>query len=447
MFLETCLRVLVPGACALLSHPSGDVRTVVASALRRLVPGALRASLLYCAMLASSNATAAAATAGGSGGGGAGHGGEDGNGARSAWVMQLAIAAVTSILSHAGALLADSAPIPQYIVRLLCEIMKIAPVFSQAIVQHLHSSGVSVALMKLLNQRTNAVQRHSNEDHDNDDDDSDGGMSAAATADPQLAVLLRCIVENPEGAVSLLQSDIAVVLAPSLIATVYETMNNALRQDNAARFIGESSELSKHEIVIVSVDLLHVVLHFVIRSLSTADERDAQAAAAAAAMGPTAAATVKAGAFFEQADLYRRMVSPLRAVSPALLLVLAYVGNYLYYRGHQQQQQLSAPGGGREGNSRSTEEDASAWTAYSHLMESASRCLGILFDLYPEALTTQLLAKQSILLENDTGSFNASMASPQRHGGNSSSSSTNKQVVVTPRMAFSDTLSNPEVSH
>ena len=45
-YLEAVLRLLVPAAARLLGNKSGDTRVVVASALRRMLPPALHATLL-----------------------------------------------------------------------------------------------------------------------------------------------------------------------------------------------------------------------------------------------------------------------------------------------------------------------------------------------------------------------------------------------------------------
>lgn len=367
-FLESTVQHLIPSAARLLSHKNGDTRVVVTSALRRLLPGALEA----CVQLS--------ATSGG----------------QADAVLHLGLSSVSEVVSQCPHLLKDQAPIPQYVVRLLIEVMRITPLFAHTVVQNLQQSGTLEVLVRTLRETAQSAG--------SPEEDAD-------VADPQLAVLLRNVFETSEGSPVLLQCDLATALVTALIASVYGTMNDPLSANT------NDAAVSAHEATILLVDLLHVVLHFVIRSLSTAEEKDAQLNRQGTPKVP--------GPHLAQAETFRRQVAPLRAVSPALLLIFSYVSNFL----HAHDSTTSGP------QSDASLESASATlAAYTHLIESSSRCLGILFDLFPDAVTSQLLSKLSILLDGKTET--ADTTSPRKQL---------QQQAMFPRAVLANVVSNPQV--
>lgn len=410
------MQQLIPSAARLLAHRSGDTRVVVTSALRRMLPGALQA----CVALSASN------------GGGGGQAADA--------VLHLSLSSVSEVVTQCPHLLGDRAPIPQYIVRLLIEVMRITPLFAHTVVQSLQQSGTLDILVRMLRQDAQLTIAGGNHDED----------SGVDATDPQLAVLLRNVFETSEGSAALLQCDLATSLVTALIAAVYGTMNDTQAAPgstpSSAPSPASAMTASTHETIILLVDLLHVVLHFVIRALSTADEKDAQLARqqqqhqrGTAAVSPPKGA----GPHFIQAETFRRQVAPLRAVSPALLLIFSYVSNFLL--AHDQQ-----PRGRHGGNANNDVEDDEAsiessnasLAAYSHLIESSSRCLGILFDLFPDAVTGQLLSKLSILLDGGGGGSGA--------GAGESSGSPRKQAqqqAMYPRAVLANVVSNPQVHY
>lgn len=364
------MQHLIPSAARLLSHKNGDTRVVVTSALRRLLPGALHA----CVQLSATNGGQADA------------------------VLHLGLSSVSEVVAQCPHLLRDQAPIPQYVVRLLIEIMRITPLFAHTVVQSLQQSGTLEVLVRTLREAAQSAG--------SPEDDTD-------IADPQLAVLLRNVFETSEGPPVLLQCDLATALVTALIASVYGTMNDPLSAH------ASDASVSAHEATILLVDLLHVVLHFVIRSLSTADEKDAQL---------NRQGTPKAlGPHLTQAETFRKQVAPLRAVSPALLLIFSYVSNFL--RTHD------SSTSGPHSDDASQESASATLAAYTHLIESSSRCLGILFDLFPDAVTSQLLSKLSILLDGKSESA-ADSASPRKQL---------QQQAMYPRAVLANVVSNSQV--
>ncbi len=308
-----------------------------------------------------------------------------------------------TLLLQVPSLLQDQAPIPQYTVRLLCDVFTVNTTISSSVVQCLISTGSVEVLVQLLKQKP--------------DEESEG-------IDSQLIVLLRTIFEC-NGAEHLLHNDLATSLVTTLISSVYSSMNSSVstsslvtgrRGDTLHTTNTIEGVTNQHQTIIVLIDLLHIVLHFVLRAVSTADERDRQY---------NAAHNTNNKAYYLQAEGYHKQVAPLRAVSPALLMIFAYVSVYL-------RETSSTNASNIDNNSthsnHSESSDANSLLAYCHLLDSSSRSLGIIFDLFPDAITVQLLSKQSILLDN------GSIGGP------------NSRAVLTPRMVFADILSNPEVN-
>lgn len=331
-------------------------------------------------------------------------------------LLQHGLQVIPPLLAHIPALLTYRAPIPQYLVRLISDLLTINPTVSAAVVQSLLSTGCLENLVQLLKRNPS------------EESEEMSGM----VIDSQLIVLLRNIFESPDGAAPLLYHDLCNALVATLISSVYEGMNDTVSRvgmlatpstantsslpNQAALGMGVGMGMvNQHELVIVLVDLVHVVLHFVIRALSTADEKDRQ---------HNATHHTTSAIYNTQAELYRKQAAPLRALSPALLLIFAFVHNYLH-TGQQQEDTDS--------------QDPSSMLAYMHLLDSTSRCVGILYDLFPEAVSLQLLAKQNILLEKSTAT--TAVGDHHRRGGGGGG------AIVTPRMVFSALLVNPEVEH
>lgn len=171
--------------------------------------------------------------------------------------------------------------------------------------------------------------------------------------DPQLVVLLRVIFDHPEGASMLLQADLG-----SALQTAFA---HALQAAGIGRYPFPSAS-APTDLLGGLLEAMAQVLQHVLRQVSEGVRGQGQG----------------------QGDQLRRFVRPLCACCPALLLLLAYVSHAL--------QAAAGPGSG------STEEEQLLGMA-----EQASRCVGVLFDLFPDALTAQLLSRQSVASSADAG--------------------------------------------
>ena len=137
-------------------------------------------------------------------------------------------------------------------------------------------------------------------------------------------------------------------------------------------------------------------------------------------------------------------MASLRAVSPALLMIFSYAGKYLQFQALLENTVDHNNNGGENYATNIAGEVVNATAAYVHLLESSSRCLSILFDLFPDALTSQLLSDQSILLDN------AANSAPESDMSRLGISSPTRQILkqgITPRMVLAELLSNAQVSN
>jgi hypothetical protein len=380
-FLSVIVRDLIPAAARMMGHHSGDTRVVVTSALRRLVPAALHA----CAELGAQGPAHSA-------------------------LFSAGLACVSELTTFSAGLLMDHPPIPQYYVRLLVDIMSLSGIYTQGAVEGLVKNGAVESLIRLLKPSPAS----------GGDDDGISG----ADGNPQLAVLLRRVFEAPDCGPLLLRCDIAPAVTEAAIAAVYATMNEALTtgvqsQASRAEHFG-AHRLATHEGVIRLLELVQSILQLVVRI----QPKDASA-------------TAQASSLAEQA---RRQVANMRYLSPAILTVVSYCSKYLRYTA-EDSSQVSPRGGTDEASGI----ESSAAAAYSRLLDGGTRCIALLFDLFPDALTTQLLSKASILLDTKADGQHraAGMMSPARGVGSGAS----REVVLQPRAVLADVLVNPQVSH
>jgi len=280
------LSLLLPVVAGLCAHADGDVRVIVASALRRLLPGALRA-LLHCIPERTLQQT------------------------RCAQCMQAPCGAALA------GMLADQAPIPQYAVRMLNESMLITSDLADLVVRQLAENGVLPVLVGLFGRRA----QHA----------GDWGSER----DPQLTLLLRSIMERRGAALSLLEAGLPLALCSTIHHAVYQQYQLEEQGCNMAVTHRLDYLLALQPIM----DLLHVVLHYVIRQLSTEADKDAAHAC--------------------------NLVSQCNTLCSALLSILATASL-----------DLAGVDPATEGAS-----------TVPHIADTASRTLGILFDLFPDTVS------------------------------------------------------------
>ena len=408
-FLCEVVKHLVPSTALLYRHESGDIRVVVAAAFRRMIPTQLKSVVMYLEEVDNKSSRIAM--------------GDD---------LSLTMGDVHELLktlvSYCPALLADHAPIPQYTVRLLSDVILTSPTIADAVVKHLQSTGSISHLLRLLKiRRTAANDEEMEVPSSSSSSSSSSSNSSSNYPDPQLVVLIRYVFER-NGAVALLQCDVATSIASVCISIIYGKVGSYINSSYSdiikypTAMVHQMLDIDLEDLM-VSIDLLHLILHFVIRALSTADEKDRNSTASNGKNIPITNTTASpARVHYMQAEAYRRLIAPLRAVSPALLVMFHYAHHCIYckttilykegdalihHQQHQQQQNSSIRG---DEPPISNSPDV---TSYLHLLDSGSRCLGILFDLYPNDLSLQLSSRQPLTLDSlQSNIANHSSASP-----------------------------------
>jgi len=283
------LSLLLPVVAGLCAHSDGDVRVIVASALRRLLPGALRA-LLHCIKERTLLQT------------------------RCVQCMQVPCGAALV------GLLADQAPIPQYAVRMLNESLLITSDLADLLVRQLTENGVLPALVGLFGRQAQQAGEWGSEQ------------------DPQLTLLLRSIMERRGAALALLEAGLPLALCN----TIYHAVHTQFQGEEQGRNMAVSRRLDYLLALQPIMDLLHVVLHYVIRQLSTEADKDAAHAC--------------------------NLVNQCNMLCSALLSILTTASL-----------DLGAIDPAAEGAS-----------SVPHIADTASRSLGILFDLFPDTVSVSL---------------------------------------------------------
>ena len=299
------------------------------------------------------------------------------------------------LLDRAPQLLSDQPPIPQYAVRMLSEAALGSGSGSGAgaelgsqrltmlLAQGLHARGVLPQLV--ANLRTQGLHCDPYADAASDERE----QTEATEQDPQLALLLRCLFERGGASVWLLEADIAGALA--------RAVQIAVQRVSSVR-CGFSDQVTP------LVELLHVVLHFVIRSLSTPLPKAALAdGGGAPSPGPLSEQTPAA------AQQYRRLVASLRVLCPSLFHILSTA--------HQELEATFDEGAANAASSSpSGQIDTDASSVSPQLQDTVSRCLGILFDLFPDAVLEFLLL-QSPGQGRGNGQMGQGQGQGQGHNG------------------------------
>jgi hypothetical protein len=247
---------------------------------------------------------------------------------------------LSNFCQHINGFLIDQPPIPQYIVRMLSDLMLIDVNNSDEIFADICSNPVTSSLVQLFRD-----QNDRQKDNRSINSSRDG---IADEYDPQLAILIRRIFEKT-GAMNMLNNDIAGALYEAL-----QSLIGSLPRQNIKILgeIGISGDLMER--LVPTMELLHVILHHVIQSQFEKDGNSNDAINVA------------------HRQKYRTLVDSFRNLVPTLLSILML----------------------RNGDPSNT--DANDWsirssgrdpTVLPHLHETASRCIGILFDIFPDAVT------------------------------------------------------------
>ena len=251
-----------------------------------------------------------------------------------------------SLFTYMKNMLKDQSPIPQYTVRLLVEMITISPSLAPFIAKYFLDSDTFQAVSNLLEIPG----------------DSDSEVDSSGTVDPQVAILLTSVFEHNTDPSNVLDSELSTLLASSITSVL---------------FLQNNSKELNIEIITPLIDLLHCILNFVINSLSVLEERkDNQP------QSPSSSSK------YNLAEQRRRAVAPLRSVCPAILLIFVKVMNSI-------EEYVSMRTTEDDDDDFDVEND-SMLTSFMYVMDVSSRCLGILFDLFPDAVTNVLLSKQSL---------------------------------------------------
>ena len=406
-FLCEVVKHLVPSTALLYRHESGDIRVVVAAAFRRMIPTQLKSVVMYLEEVDNKSSRITM-------------------GSDLSLTMDDVHELLKTLVSYCPALLADHAPIPQYTVRLLSDVILTSPTIADAVVKHLQSTGSISHLLRLLKiRRTAANDEEMEVPSSSSSSSSSSSNSSGNYPDPQLVVLIRYVFER-NGAVALLQCDVATSIASVCISIIYGKVGSYINSSYSdiikypTAMVHQMLDIDLEDLM-VSIDLLHLILHFVIRALSTADEKDRNSTASNGTNPSTTASPARV--HYTQAEAYRRLIAPLRAVSPALLVMFHYAHHCIYCKTtllykegdtsiHQQQQHQQQHNSSTRGDEPPISNSPDV-TSYLHLLDSGSRCLGILFDLYPNDLSLQLSSRQPLTLDSlQSNTANHSSASP-----------------------------------
>jgi hypothetical protein len=351
-FLDRIISVLLPTTIELLSHPDGDIRVIIASTLRKLLPLLLRTASTLSIHSAAYGVDELL---------------ED-------KVTASQLSHVATCLSNPSilfkdlypkisAVLVDQAPIPQFGVRMLLDSIVCVSSNDESLLNILNELrrhgciNVLIQMLKIGAANTQAQQQ-----------DSSNNAENQLEQDPQLVVLLRALFERsqqthpeaPHVVLSMLESELTQAIVSAVNS--YVPIGGIVAVD----------------VLMPLLELMYSVLSFIFRS------QQQQASNTNTAAGARV-----------NVDLLRKHAHPLRGLCGWLFGVLlatecrlSYVELPLWCKdsndddnaGKDLDQERSVGSSNDSGNSN-----------MSQIMDFATRCLGLLFDIFPDAVMTLLL--------------------------------------------------------
>jgi hypothetical protein len=160
-YLESILDRLFPAVSNLTAYPKGEVRVVVVSSLRRMVPAVCRFIESLSGQMKKDMV------------------------AKRASILRLIISKTTGLLS-------DLAPIPQYCLRLVMDCLGISIDLERAVVSELLTSGAAECLVQLLGGSLRGPARDPRDEHARASNDS----TAEDAVDPQVGAILHAIIKS-----------------------------------------------------------------------------------------------------------------------------------------------------------------------------------------------------------------------------------------------------------
>jgi len=259
---------------------------------------------------------------------------------------------ISKYLPHISSQLNDQSPIPQYTIRLIADTVTVSPTIANEMMKDLKINGCVEVLIQLLKDGRG---------HPTDGTHERYYLDEERIQDPQLSILLRFMFERPEMSMKMLQCDIANAVCNAVLNAVGFSSKSPNSYD------GQRAEL-----LVPTVDLMLVILNYFIRSLAAIAESNTS----------PSSANSKSPDRSNLSEQLHRLATPLRKVCPALFIILA---------------------GPKNINSKEDDDES----VLAMLRDSASRCLGILFDIFPDSVTSHLLSTSEITI-GSTSSPNSS---------------------------------------
>eukprot|EP01033_Poteriospumella_lacustris_P010822 gene10822-7701_t len=434
VLITMTLQRLVPAASRLLSHPEVDIRIMITGTFRRLLPPYVRAFFatqhpdvhLYDQHHAQEMAQHSQLQKR-----------PPPTKSLLATLQCIVQTMLSTFLVSAPSLLTDVAPIPQYALRIYQELLEIHPSLTREWLSTVwKQSNVGPVLMQVLQVQSTSASNATSSGHGQDTDSVTSqsaahssssaagghGSSSSGGLDPLLITVIRQLWDAGQGQETvLLQQDLAGALTVAVIATVYAQISYPFASTDKPRSYelqddeGDNNEDDdarggsiNYEVVLPLLDLLYTVLHYVLKITAqpTAAATNSNAGSSPSSRPGTTGAT---GGGTLDAPQYRRLVTSLRATSPALLLLIAYAEYHLAQgpAGNSHGPSSGSGGGGSCYPTRPSTALAGAVTATSHstgsvlhhLLDLSTKSLGMLFDLFPDTVASQLLSRQSVLLD------------------------------------------------
>jgi hypothetical protein len=476
VLITMTLQRLVPAASRLLSHPEVDIRIMITGTFRRLLPPYVRAFFatqhpdvhLYDQHHAQEMAQHSQLQKR-----------PPPTKSLLATLQCIVQTMLSTFLVSAPSLLTDVAPIPQYALRIYQELLEIHPSLTREWLSTVwKQSNVGPVLMQVLQVQSTSASNATSSGHGQDTDSVTSqsaahssssaagghGSSSSGGLDPLLITVIRQLWDAGQGQETvLLQQDLAGALTVAVIATVYAQISYPFASTDKPRSYelqddeGDNNEDDdarggsiNYEVVLPLLDLLYTVLHYVLKITAqpTAAATNSNAGSSPSSRPGTTGAT---GGGTLDAPQYRRLVTSLRATSPALLLLIAYAEYHLAQGpAGNSHGPSSGSGGGSCYPTRPSTASAGAVTATSHstgsvlhhLLDLSTKSLGMLFDLFPDTVASQLLSRQSVLLDQQQQQSQLPSSSAARLLSNGQFV---EPDALSPRLILTSVFYNPQV--
>ncbi len=335
-------------------------------------------------------------------------------------------------------LLSDAAPIPQYTLKMLMDVLTIgndeglanhlrdgdhdaanttlatvgvAPgvaVVLDTVVQQMSSSGSLAAIISIWKRTNSEAISETNAEaltgHRGGDRVAGWGAAETTVAyaqhdSQQFVNVLRALCDCPNGIPLMIESDVcaALSIALSAVVSVRGTTDVLLSQNEV------------EENTTPLIELLHIVLHFIIRELARAESglADAQSKKEHGAnhdrnANGTSNITSDAELIatmqrkLSLAEHTRDRCAPLRTSASSMLILMQRCIDSMSAIAAAARR-LSSD------NEVAMQQARDVFRAHAHVMDVLSRCLGILFDLFPDSVALQLVSKQGLSVISSDG--------------------------------------------